>query len=70
MSDEDVSDKENENNLANNPTALSENIDYKLNNSSADILANHIGENYLSDNDITREEHTEADSIVDEKKEN
>ena len=70
MSDEDVSDKENENNLANNPTALSENIDYKLNNSSADRLANHIGENYLSDNDITREEHTEADSIVDEKKEN
>lgn len=70
MSDEDVSDKENENNLANNPTALSENIDYKLNNSSADILANDIGENYLSDNDITREEHTEADSIVDEKKEN
>lgn len=68
MSDEDVSDKENENNLANNPTALSENIDYKLNNSSADILANDIGENYLSDNDITREEHTEADSIVDEKK--
>ena len=70
MSDEDVSDKENENNLANNPTALSENIDYKLNNSSADILANDIGENYLSNNDITREEHTEADSIVDEKKEN
>lgn len=70
MSDEDVSDKENENNLANNPTALSENIDYKLNNSSADILANDIGENYLSDNDITREEHTEADSIVDEKKDN
>lgn len=70
MSDEDVSDKENESNLANNPTDLSENIDYKLNNSSADILANDIGEYYLSYNDITREEDTEADSVVDEKKEN
>ena len=55
MSDKDISDKENKNNIPNNPTDLSENIDYNLNNSSADILSNDIGEDYLSYNDITRE---------------
>lgn len=69
MSDEDISDKENKNNISNNPTDLSENIDYKLNNSSADILSNDIGENYLSYNDITREEDTEDTFVVDEKNE-
>lgn len=69
MSDEDISDKENKNNISNNPTDLSENIDYKLNNSSADILSNDIGEDYLSYNDITREEDTEDTFVVDEKNE-
>lgn len=69
MSNEDISDKENKNNISNNPTDLSENIDYKLNNSSADILSNDIGEDYLSYNDITREEDTEDTFVVDEKNE-
>ena len=69
MSDEDISDKENKNNISNNPTDLSENIDYKLNNSSVDILSNDIGEDYLSYNDITREEDTEDTFVVDEKNE-
>ena len=66
---EDISDKENKNNIPNNPTDLSENIDYNLNNSSADILSNDIGEDYLSYNDITREEDTEDAFVVDEKNE-
>ena len=69
MPDEDISDKENKNNIPNNPTDLSENIDYNLNNSSADILSNDIGEDYLSYNDITREEDTEDAFVVDEKNE-
>ena len=69
MSDKDISDKENKNNIPNNPTDLSENIDYNLNNSSADILSNDIGEDYLSYNDITREEDTEDAFVVDEKNE-
>ena len=66
---DDISAVEDESNLTDNPADLSEDIYYTLNNSSTDILNNDTKDDSSSDNYINRDDNSEADSVMNENKE-
>ena len=66
---EDVSAVEDESNLTDNTVDSSENLEYALNNSSTDILNNDTNDDSSSDNYINRDDNSEADSVMNENKE-
>ena len=65
----DISAVEDKSNLTDNPADLSEDIYYTLNNSSTDILNNDTNDDSSSDNYINRDDNSEADSVMNENKE-
>ena len=65
----DISAVEDKSNLTDNPADLSEDIYYTLNNSSTDILNNDTNDDSSSDNYVNRDDNSEADSVMNENKE-